>query len=1016
MPPAIPIATYRLQLTRDFGFDDAAALVPYLHALGISHLYASPFLKARAGSTHGYDVVDHNALNPELGGEEAFRRLCDALRNADMGLILDFVPNHMGVHYADNPWWLDVLEWGPKSPYANYFDIDWETLPGRPRGGILIPILGRSYGEALENGEIALRYDPAEGSFSAWYYEHRLPIGPNRYGEILQKIVTEASARDETAGHKLIELATRYQGPHNPPRPQAPAFKAELAAIEGGKEIIERGLRAYRPGSSDPGATLALHHLLERQHYRLANWRLAGSEINYRRFFDINSLAGLRVEDAHAFHDSHALVRRLIAEGCLHGLRLDHIDGLRDPHQYFRRLQRLIDVEKPPGSSPGLYIVVEKILADGERLPRFAGVVGTTGYEWLNVISRVLLDDRGLAPLEKIWRAVSGDERRFDAILIEAKRRVIATILASEFTVLTRLLARIAAGHYATRDYAPERLRAAFELFVVHFPIYRTYITPSGPSREDRAIIEAAITKARAEWFGPDVGVFDFLRDALTGDLVSPGRAGYSSARGRRFAFKVQQFTGPVMAKSLEDTAFYRYHRLLALNEVGGDPAAGGLSIADFHERMRERAARLPHGLTATATHDTKRGEDARARLVALSELAEDWTQRVRQWRALNAKLIDGSGPSRMPSPAHEYMLYQALLGAWPLGDIDAAFIQRMQAYAVKAAREGKQQTSWLAPDESYETGLSQFLRRLLDRRHSAEFIVSLDAFARRAALIGALKSLTQLVVKTTMPGVPDFYQGTEFWDLSLVDPDNRRPVDFATRMSTLEAGGDVPDWIALTMAWPDGRIKFAVMRRLLALRQRLANVFAYGSYAALEMVGPNSNELLAFARISGCEAVIVVTARLFDRATDGGRRWPSGAAWDASLTARGFSELANVLETRETPAGPTLAVSDLFEALPIAVLQARYAPARSERPKAAKSSRSASGAELRSRQPVSSPKEPAWGYRSACVGAQSGLAREGCPRRRAHAQWVAAQARVAIEDSRSWPRERARKNGAKAP
>jgi len=364
-----------------------------------------------------------------------------------------------------------------------------------------------------------------------------------------------------------------------------------------------------------------------------------------------------------------------------------------------------------------------------------------------------------LPTLERTWRDVSGDELSFDAVLIDAKRRVIANILASEFTVLTRLLARIARGHYTTRDHSAERLRAAFELFIVHFPIYRTYVTASGPSREDRAVIEGAIAKARDDWFGSDVGIFDFLRDALTLDLVAPGRLGHSIARARRFAFKVQQFTGPMMAKSLEDTALYRFHRLLALNEVGGNPAVGGMSVDSFHERMQERAAKWPHGLTATATHDTKRGEDARARLLTLSELADEWTRSVHQWRQLNAKLIVPSGASRIPSPAHEYMLYQALLGAWPLTGIEADFVERMQAYAVKAAREGKLQTSWLAPNERYESGLTDFVQRLLDRERSTSFIDSFDAFARRAALIGALNSLAQLLLKATLPGIPDFYQ-----------------------------------------------------------------------------------------------------------------------------------------------------------------------------------------------------------------------------------------------------------------
>ncbi len=934
MPPSIPLATYRLQFTPQFGFDQAAALVPCLKTLGISHLYASPFLKARSGSSHGYDVVDHNSFNPELGGADAFRRLCAALQRADIGLILDFVSNHMGVHYADNPWWLDVLEWGPKSPWAASFDIDWQTLPAHPRGGVLIPVLARSYGEALEGGEIELRYDAAEGSFSAWYFEHRLPIAPNRYSEILQKIVAEAGAGEEPAGRKLLQWAERYRGPHNPPRQTAPVFKAELASIAGSKEVVERGLRAYRPAPARPDATLALHHLLERQHYRLAHWQLAGSEINYRRFFDINALAGLCVEDRGTFDAIHALVQCLIADGSLHGLRLDHIDGLRDPHQYFRRLQRLVDRSRSAKAGP-FYVVAEKILADGERLPRFAGVGGTTGYEWLNLISRLLLDNRGLATLERTWRDVSGDERSFDSVLIDAKRRVIANILASEFTVLTRLLVRIAAGHYTTRDYSAERLRAAFELFILHFPIYRTYVTASGPSREDRAIIEGAIAKARDDWFGADVGVFDFLRDALTLDLVAPGRLGHSIARDRRFAFKVQQFTGPMMAKSLEDTAFYRFHRLLALNEVGGNPAAGALSIESFHARMQERAAKWPHGLTATATHDTKRGEDARARLLTLAELADEWPRSVHRWRQLNANLAVSSGAARIPSPAHEYMLYQALLGAWPLSGIEAKFIERMQAYAVKAAREGKQQTSWLAPNERYEAGLTDFVRRLLDRERSAVFIDGFDAFARRAALMGALNSLAQLVLKATLPGVPDFYQGSEFWDLSLVDPDNRRPVDFAARASALASIGQAPDWPALASTWPDGRIKFALMRELLALRHELPDLFTNGLYRALEVVGPNRRELVAFARLGERDAVIVVTGRLFGRATQNGVRWPPAQAWNASVLVEGFSQARNVLAAGKTMDGPRLAAADLFDVLPIAVMQAQYTPGRRERPKA---------------------------------------------------------------------------------
>jgi (1->4)-alpha-D-glucan 1-alpha-D-glucosylmutase len=450
---------------------------------------------------------------------------------------------------------------------------------------VLVPILGTSYGEALESGEIELRFDPDEGSFSAWYYEHRLPITPTRYTEILDKVITEARARDMLGGWKLIELAARHRGPRNPSREKAPALKAELAGITEGREVIERGLKAYRPKDGGPAAVLALHHLLERQHYRVAHWRLSGSDINYRRFFDINTLAGLRVEELRTFGAIHRAVARLIAEGRLQGLRLDHIDGLRDPHQYLQRLQRLLGTVWRPRHRDRFYVIVEKILAEDEPMPRFPGIAGTTGYEWLNVISRVLVDGHGLTTLDCVWQEASGERRSFDAVVIECKRVVLATILAAEFTVLARLLDRIAAGHYSTRDYSAERLRHALELFVLHFDVYRTYITPSGASLEDRAIIAAAIEKARAEWVGADATIFDFLQDALTLDLVKPPRVGHSSARVRRFAFKVQQFTGPAMAKALEDTAFYRFHRLLAFNEVGGNPAAGALSVADFHAR-----------------------------------------------------------------------------------------------------------------------------------------------------------------------------------------------------------------------------------------------------------------------------------------------------------------------------------------------------------------------------------------------------------------------------------------------
>jgi len=829
----------------------------------------------------------------------------------------------MGVHYDDNAWWLDVLEWGRASPYADFFDIDWPLLAHRPAGGVLLPILGTSYGEALERGDIELRYDASEGSFSAWYYEHRLPITPPRYGEILEKVVTDAFARDQPVGWKLLELASRYRGPHNPPRQKAAALKAELTGIEGAEAIIARGLDAYRPHAGGRAAALTLHGLLERQHYRLAHWRLSASDINYRRFFDINSLAGLRVEDARTFAAIHGLVARLIAEGRLHGLRLDHIDGLRDPQQYLQRLQRLISSASPMQRGR-FYVLVEKILEEHEHLPRFPGVAGTTGYEWLNMLSRVLLDGAGLRRLDETWRHASGDPRPFQQIMLAAKRRVLSTILVSEFTVLARLLDRIAAGHYTTRDYAADRLALALRLFILHFPIYRTYLTGSGPSREDRAIIDGAVTKARAEWVGPDGSVFDVLRDAVTIDLVKPPRVGHSISRVRRFAFKLQQFTGPVMAKALEDTAFYRYHRLLALNEVGGNPAADALSVGDFHHQMAHRVETFPHGLSATATHDTKRGEDARARILTLSELAGEWDEIVGRWRALNAPLIEAMPAANRPSRAHHYMVYQALLGAWPLAGPDRAFVERMQAYVVKAAREAKELTSWLNPDSLYEEGLTMFVERLLDRDSSREFLSSFEPFVSRIAQLGALNSLSQLALKLAMPGVPDLYQGTEFWDLSLVDPDNRRPVDFRERVAALSSIGERADWTKLADAWPDGRIKLALMRALLMLRERAPALFTEGGYRAVDVTGPDRDEVIAFARTRGRDAVIVAVGRLFGRATQGGRHWPTGAEWDAALDLEGFEPFRNVLGARHPPAGAYWPIRDLFHSMPVAVIEAR--------------------------------------------------------------------------------------------
>ncbi|HMH62559.1 MAG TPA: malto-oligosyltrehalose synthase, partial [Bradyrhizobium sp.] len=790
-------------------------------------------------------------------------------------------------------------------------------LPYRARGGVLLPIIGSSYGQALEKGEIELRYDADEGSFSAWYFEHRLPIAPERYREILRSLVKEAGAEADTAGKRILDLASRAKGLRHPNRKEAPAFKAELKSISGSADLIARGLDAYRAGPDRPAQVLALHHLLERQHYKLGHWRLASSDINYRRFFDVNTLAGLRVEDPGTFDAIHRLVKKLITEDRLQGLRLDHIDGLSDPAQYFQRLRRLIRQAQGKDARP-FYMVIEKILGEHEKLHAFSGVHGTTGYEWLNVITQVLIDGKGLEPLDEVWRQVSNMPPKLEPVLKNAKRRVLETLLTSEFTVLTRLLARIASGHYSTRDYSADSLRQALELYVLHFPVYRTYLTSADPSPHDRTLISEAIEKARADWFAADEGIFEFLRDALTMDLIKPGRPAHGAPRVRRFASKVQQFTGPMMAKSLEDTAFYRYHRLLALNEVGGDPSAKALSADAFHEAMKARANEWPHGMTATATHDTKRGEDARARLMALAELPGEWASAVARWKILNAPHLVIAGEMRAPSAAFEYMLYQALLGAWPSGQRDDAFLERMQAYALKAAREGKQETSWLNPNPAYEAGLRTFIERILDHAASAEFLNSLETLAQRVSRLGALNSLSQITLKATMPGVPDFYQGTEFWDLSLVDPDNRRPVDFAERAAVL-ASLAAPDWESLAQNWSNGHLKLAWTRHLLKLRTELADVFAHGDYQPLEIIGPHRDHVIAFARRHGRDAVITAVAKSFAPMSQGGRIWPRADAFDGALNLKGYSVEGIVSEA----GAMQVQLSALFRHLPVAVLKA---------------------------------------------------------------------------------------------
>ncbi|MGH7031833.1 MAG: malto-oligosyltrehalose synthase, partial [Stellaceae bacterium] len=818
-------ATYRLQFHRGFTFGDAAALVPYLAALGVSHLYASPITEARPGSTHGYDIIDHNRLNPEIGSDEDFRGLTAALGAHDMGLIVDFVPNHMGIG-ADNAWWLDVLEWGQESPFARYFDINWHALRADLEGRVLLPILGEQYGVILDKGEIMLRFDPAEGSFSAWYFDHRFPISPRSYPMILDLAgeLLAGVARDFAVLANLPPVAARERAVE---LKRALADQARDPAVAGAIEAALQRL-VGRPGQPDSFGPL--HRLLEAQSYRIADWRVAAEEINYRRFFNINDLAGLRMELPELFEQTHRLMFGLIERGELHGLRIDHIDGLFDPQDYCERLQQR--------SGAPLYVLVEKILARYEILPDWP-VAGTTGYDFVNQVLAVFVDPQGEAAMSRLYRRLAPRDDSFDDVLYACKKRIMQVNLASEMNVIAREFHQLAMRDWGTRDFTLNGVLAALEEVVAAFPVYRTYVSPRGAGADDLRYIDWAIGQARQRWRGADTSIFDFLRAVLSGEAAEPERDP-SPGGALHTAMHFQQVTGPVMAKAAEDTAFYRYVRLLALNEVGGDPRRFGMSVAAFHHLAQQRARRWPRAMVTTSTHDTKRGEDARARLALLSEMPREWGRRVFQWLRLNRSRRSQIDGESVPDRNVEYLFYQTLLGAWPpaLAPTDVAgmdhLAERIEAYMIKAVRERKLESSWSNPNAQYEAALQRFVRGVLDASRPNPFLAEFHGFVAGLARAGAITSLSQLVLKLTVPGVPDIYQGGELWDFSLVDPDNRRPVDWDARRTLLETISAMRP-ADLARDWQDGREKLFATRCLLALRGARPALFAEGDYQPLE-------------------------------------------------------------------------------------------------------------------------------------------------------------------------------------
>jgi len=987
----IPHATYRLQFHPGFTFADAERIVPYLHALGVGDAYASPLFTAREGSTHGYDVCDYGAINPALGGEPGFERLSAALRARDMGLILDMVPNHMGIGNG-NPYWMDVLENGPASPYAAFFDIDWDPVKPELAGKVLLPILGDQYGVVLERGELQLRLE--EGRLTLHYYDTWLPIAPRTISRVLEAALEQVAeqlpaddadrqelesiitalgylpARTETDPERLVERNREKEVLRR-------RIGALLAASAPAREAMEAAVERFNGAPGDPRSFDDLDALIEAQPYRLAFWRVAAEEINYRRFFDINDLAAVRVERPEVFAAAHDLVFRLVRAGAVSGLRIDHPDGMWDPPAYFRQLQEryLVDrADEEAEAAPDelaavarawaeehaahtargeaawpLYVVAEKILSEREPLPADWAVDGTTGYDFLNQVNGIFVNSANAAALDAVYRRfIAPDDPAsapaFDELVREAKGQIMENSLASEITSLCHQLERINEKNRRVRDFTLRGLTAAVTAVIAELGIYRTYITdPERVSERDVRYVTEAVHAARRRHPAIPRSLFTFIRDTMLLRNIEEFRE-EDRQDVVNVVMRLQQMTGPVMAKSMEDTAFYRYHRLIALNEVGGHPEQFGLPLDDFHRLNAERRQFWPHSMLTLSTHDTKRSEDVRARLNLLSELPEEWAAAVGRWAEWNAPHKQQNDGAAWPDANAEYLLYQTLVGAWPLelatddplGAPGAAktleeFRSRIVAYMQKASKEAKVYTSWINPNEEYDAALQGFVEALLVDTPDSPFLRNLAQFVRRIADLGLVNGLSQKLVELTAPGVPDVYQGTEMWDFSLVDPDNRRPVDYGLRERLLaeldgrEASDALADELAADLH--DGRIKLALVSRALRLRRERPAIFAEGDYQPLAASGARAEHVCAYARAAGDEAVVVVVPRLVGALAGAGSSLPRGAAaWGDTVLALPQAlagrRLRDVL-SGETFAGGELRLADLLARLPFALLVA---------------------------------------------------------------------------------------------
>ncbi len=913
----IPRATYRMQFHKGFTFKDAEALVPYLDALGISDLYTSPILKAVPGSMHGYDICDPTQLNPELGTPEDFARLSEALQARGMGLLMDIVPNHMGIGSDCNAWWMDVLEKGPNSPYAGYFDIDWNPVKPELKDKVLLAILGDTYGNTLEGGQITLAYE--NGGFSLSYGERKLPIALEGYGNILRApldylVLTLGDEHEVVRELRdilcMAEAGGKTDGQGGSAGVQERIDRLYKANTEAHKAIDE-GVARFNGTTGDPASFDALDSLISMQHYRLAYWRVASEEINYRRFFDINTMAAIHIENPEVFAAAHGLIFDLVAKGQVMGLRIDHPDGLWNPPAYFRQLQENTVIHKimarlnEPLSanqeaelaqavtrwfdeqyrSNGkyewpLYTVAEKILSETEPLPLEWAVDGTTGYDFMNLVNGLFVDNAAEARLSQIFADFTGRSGTVNRLEYVSKKMIMEEALASEINSLAHRLERLSEHNRHTRDFTLNLLLIGLREVIACLPIYRTYITglDAVSSRDEQFVLEA-VREAKRRNPHVDESVFDYVQDTL---LLRNLRAFALDQRRDLidFVMRVQQITPPVMAKSVEDTLFYVYNRLVSVNEVGGSPAAFGITWEDFARENVKRCRQWPDAMLATSTHDTKRSEDVRARLNVLSELADEWGEALETWSKINAdyKIMVSAGPA--PSANDEYLLYQTLLGTYPPGEPGDDYADRIVQYMGKATKEAKVYTSWTNPNPDYDQAIEQFVRAVLA---SDEFIQAFEPLARRVAFFGQCNSLSQTLLKLTCPGVPDTYRGTEVWDFSLVDPDNRRPVDYGQIQAMLESlktgdrGALADDLMARR---EDGRIKLYVLQTALQFRRDYAGLFLSAPFEPLETQGAQRDHVCAFTRVQDGSGVLVIVPRLVAGLTEGREDAPIGDVW----------------------------------------------------------------------------------------------------------------------------------------